>query len=83
MLSRKFSWLITVIRLLFGLQVIAVILDAFSSDLIRGNVIESIQVLRTSGIVGVFVLLFFVVLEIDSCWQMYFATYKAKRINQH
>ena len=80
---REFSWLITVIRLLFGLWVIAVTLGAFSSDLIRGNVIESIQVLRTSGIVGMFVLLFFVVLAIDSCWQMYFATYKAKGINKH
>ena len=80
---REFSWLITVIRLLFGLQVIAVTLGAFSSVLIRGNVIESIQVLRTSGIVGMFVLLFFVVLAIDSCWQMYFATYKAKGINKH
>ncbi len=80
---REFSWLITVIRLLFGLWVIAVTLGAFSSDLIRGNVIESIQVLTTSGIVGMFVLLFFVVLAIDSCWQMYFATYKAKGINKH
>ena len=57
---REFSWLITVIRLLFGLCVIAVTLGAYSSDLVRENVIESINVLMTSGIVGRFVLIFFV-----------------------
>ncbi len=80
---REFNWLITVIRLLFGLWVIAVTLGAYSSDLVRENVIESINVLMTSGIVGRFVLIFFVVFAIDSCWQMYYATYKAKGINKH
>jgi hypothetical protein len=76
------DFLTKLLGLATGLVVTLIVLGSLFSEGIRENVMGLTETLIANGTRGRFILLYCIILGLDSCWQFNYATYKAKGINR-
>ena len=70
------------VNLTIGLVVTLIVLGSLFSEDLRDSAMGFTETLIADGIRGRFILLFCIIIGLDSCWQFNYATFKAKGINR-
>lgn len=70
------------LNLTIGLVVTLIVLGSLFSEDLRDSAMGFTETLIADGIRGRFILLFCIIIGLDSCWQFNYATFKAKGINR-
>ena len=71
------------LNLTIGLVVTLIVLGSLFSEDLRDSAMGFTETLIADGIRGRFILLFCIIIGLDSCWQFNYAMFKAKGINRH
>ena len=69
------------VNLTIGLVVTLIVLGSLFSEDLRDSAMGFTETLIADGIRGRFILLFCIIIGLDSCWQFNYAAFKAKGIN--
>ncbi|MDA7696940.1 hypothetical protein N8781_03790, partial [Porticoccaceae bacterium] len=70
------------VNLTIGLVVTLIVLGSLFSEDLRDSAMGFTETFIADGIRGRFILLFCIIIGLDSCWQFNYATFKAKGINR-
>ena len=70
------------VNLTIGLVVTLIVLGSLFSEDLRDSAMGFTETLIADGIRGRFILLFCIIIGLDSCWQFNYAAFKAKGINR-
>ena len=70
------------VNLTIGLVVTLIVLGSLFSEDLRDSAMGFTETFIADGIRGRFILLFCIIIGLDSCWQFNYAAFKAKGINR-